>query len=100
MLFRSPSISTYPRLDRIHALTGAHRGRFSPADLQAMLRDESDGFLSICRRPDPALAAEVRLETVASVIMDLGAKVMHLAPDVPSLTQYAPVALAREPVPA
>ena len=95
----APSLSTFPRLQRITALTGEHKGRFSPADLQRMLRDESDGFLSICRRPDPALAPEVCIETVASVVMDLGERVMHIAPDVPSKIEFAPVALG-EAVPA
>ena len=95
----APSLSTFPRLERITALTGAHRGKFSPADLQRMLRDESDGYLSICRRPDPSLAPEVCIETVASVVMDLGQRVMHLAPDVPSKVDFTPVALG-EAVPA
>jgi isopenicillin-N N-acyltransferase like protein len=89
----APSLSTLPRLARITALTGAHRGRFSPADLQRMLRDESDGYLSICRRPDPSLAPEACIETVASVVMDLGERVMHIAPDVPSRVDFVPVAL-------
>ncbi len=95
----APSLSTVPRLARIGALTGAHQGKFAPADLQRMLRDESDGYLSICRRPDPALALELCIETVASVVMDLGERVMHLAPDVPSQVDYLPVALG-EAVPA
>jgi len=89
----APSLSTFPRLARILELTGAHPGKFSPADLHRMLRDESDGYLSICRRPDPACAPEVCIETVASVVMDLGARVMHIAPDVPSKVDFAPVAL-------
>lgn len=89
----APSLSTVPRLARITALTGAHKGRFSPADLQRMLRDESDGTLSICRRPDPSLAPEACIETVASVVMDLGERVMHIAPDVPSKVDFTPVAL-------
>ena len=96
-LDRSPS--TLPRFARITALTGAHQGKFSPADLQRMLRDEADGFLSICRSPDPSFAPEVRLETVASVVMDLGARVMHIAPDLPARVDYLPVALG-EAVPA
>ena len=95
----APSLSTVPRLARITALTGAHKGRFSPADLQRMLRDESDGYLSICRRPDPSLAPEACIETVASVVMDLGERVMHIAPDVPSRVDFVPVALG-EAVPA
>ncbi len=89
----APSLSTRPRLERINALTRAHQGRFSGADLQRMLSDEADGFLSICRSPDPSLDPEIRIETVASVVMDLGARVMHLAPDVPSRVDYLPVAL-------
>ncbi|MBE0620534.1 MAG: peptidase C45 [Burkholderiales bacterium] len=90
----TPSLSTVPRLARITALTGAHPGKFSAADLQRMLRDEADGYLSICRRPDPALAPEVRIETVASVVMDLGERVMHIAPDVPSLVDFVSAALS------
>ena len=95
----APSLSTVPRLVRISALTGAHQGKFSPADLQGMLRDESDGYLSICRRPDSSLAPEACIETVASVVMDLGERVMHIASDVPSRVDYVPVALG-ETVPA
>ena len=95
----APSLSTVPRLARISALTGAHQGKFSPADLQGMLRDESDGYLSICRRPDSSLAPEACIETVASVVMDLGERVMHIASDVPSRVDYVPVALG-ETVPA
>lgn len=96
----APSLSTYPRLERITALTGAHSGRFSPEDLQSMLRDESAGLLSICRRPDPSMPPEARVETVASVVMDLGARVMQVAPDVPSLTSYQAVELSGEVVSA
>ena len=95
----APSLSTVPRFARITGLASTHEGKFSPADLQRMLRDESDGYLSICRRPDPSLAPEVCIETVASVVMDLGERVMHIAPDVPSQVDFVPVALA-EAVPA
>jgi len=89
----APSLSTVPRLARITALTGAHPGKFSPGDLQSMLRDETAGYLSICRSPDPSVTPETRIETVASVVMDLGERVMHVAPDVPSRVDYLPVAL-------
>jgi isopenicillin-N N-acyltransferase like protein len=89
----APSLSTVPRLERITTLTGGHKGKFSPGDLQRMLRDETEGHLSICRRPDPSLTPEVCMETVVSVVMDLGARVMHIAPDVPSQVDYSPVAL-------
>jgi isopenicillin-N N-acyltransferase-like protein len=88
-----PSLSTVPRLERVTALTDMAQGKFSVADLQRMLRDETDGYLSICRRPDPALDVDARIETVASVVMDLGQRVMHVAPDVPSLVEYQAVGL-------
>jgi isopenicillin-N N-acyltransferase-like protein len=87
----APSLSSVPRLKRAEAIAAASPGPIGIADLQRLLRDESDGFLSICRRPDPALAAEVRLESVASVIMELAAGRMHVAPGVPSLTDYVVV---------
>lgn len=90
---RAPILSTEARLARIEALSRRRRGTLSVADLQAMLRDESEGAMSICRRPDQALAREARVETVASVVMDLAAGVMHVAPDVPSKVAYQAVAL-------
>jgi len=89
----APSLSTVPRLERATVLIDSAQGTFSVAELQRMLRDEADGYLSICRRPDPELDVDARIETVASVIMDLGPRVMHVAPDVPSLVEYQAVGL-------
>ena len=92
-------LATEPRLQcaRRHA---ASRDRHGLEDLKRLLRDETDGLLSICRRPDAGLPAQARIETVASVIMELAAGVMHVAPDVPSRCEYQAVALTREPVSA
>lgn len=57
-------------------------------DLQALLRDESDGFLSVCRRPDPTLPADACIESVAGVIIDVSARAMWVAPDVPSKVPF------------
>jgi hypothetical protein len=65
-----------------------------------MLRDDTGGPLSICRPPDPSAPLEARMETVASVVMDLGARVMEVAPELPSRVSYEPVALVVEPVSA
>ena len=89
------SLSTHPRLARAEMLV-AGLAEVSIADLQRILRDESEGYLSICRRPDPALAPELRLESVAGIVMELDTRVMHLAPDVPSKTAFRAVALQRE----
>ncbi len=94
----APSLSSVPRLTRARALVES-RGRIGVAELQRILRDESEGLLSICRRPDSSLPAEARIESVASVVMELAAGQMHIAPDVPSLVDYETIAL-RETVPA
>jgi len=90
------SLSTGPRLERArrHAAALEMHGL---EDLKCLLRDESEGFLSICRRPDPSLPEQARIETVASVIMELAHATIHVAPDIPSLTEYQRVSLAPEP---
>jgi isopenicillin-N N-acyltransferase-like protein len=92
----APSLSSLPRLQRAEAIVAATRVRLGREELKRLLRDESDGFLSICRRADPTLAPEACIESVASVIMELAAGVMHIAPDVPSRAEYVPVAFGTE----
>jgi isopenicillin-N N-acyltransferase-like protein len=90
------SLSTRPRLARAEQLVAEMTAGSSPLsldDLQRMLSDEADGFLSICRRPDASLAPEQRLETVAGIVMELDRRVMHVAPDVPSKTAFYAIAL-------
>jgi isopenicillin-N N-acyltransferase-like protein len=94
-----PSLSSVPRL--ACALRHAQGARTHDLrSIQRLLRDETDGLLSVCRHPDPSLPEEARVETVASVIMELARGVMHVAPDVPSRAEYVPVALAAEAVAA
>lgn len=91
---RAPTLSTEQRLGCIQTLVREHRAPIGVDALQAMLRDESQGMMSICRHPDAQLPREARVETVASVIMELARGVMHVAPDVPSKVEYHAVALA------
>jgi isopenicillin-N N-acyltransferase-like protein len=88
-----PNLSTLPRLERARQHAAA-RPKHGVEDLQRLLRDESAGLLSICRKPDLTLPPEAQLESVASVIMELARGMMHVAPDIPSRTEYQPVALA------
>ena len=90
------NLSSEPRLERART-RAAGLETHGIDDLKALLRDESSGFLSICRRPDPSLPEEGRIETVASVIMELARATIHVAPDVPTLTEYQRVALIPEP---
>jgi isopenicillin-N N-acyltransferase-like protein len=89
------NLSTGPRLERARMLAGS-LGEHGVEDVKRLLRDESQGFLSICRHPDPALVEEARIETVASVVMDLAHATIHVAPDIPSKTEYQPVRVSGE----
>lgn len=91
------SFSSEPRLARARQLVG-ERPKHGVEDLKRMLRDEADGLLSICRKPDPSLPEFARIESVASTVMELARGVMHVAPDVPSRAEFIPVALEPEPV--
>jgi isopenicillin-N N-acyltransferase like protein len=90
-----PSFTSEPRLARAQAVAGEH-AKHDLASLQQLLRDESAGLGSICRKPDPAIPEFARVESVASVVMELVRGVMHIAPDVPSRCAYVPVALESE----
>ena len=88
-----PSLSSVPRL--ACALRHAKSARrHDVGSLQRLLRDETDGLLSVCRYPDPSLPEEARIETVASVIMELAQGVMHLAPHIPSTVAYEALAVS------
>ena len=91
------NFSTGPRLAKARALSGS---RLGVNDIQRLLSDETEGPNSICRQPDRSLPAEAQTHTVASVIMELGRGVMHVAPGEPARTAYQPVTLSREPVAA
>jgi isopenicillin-N N-acyltransferase-like protein len=93
------NFSSAPRLARARELAGA-QARLGVEDIQRIFRDETQGALSICRKPDRSLPAEAQSHTVASVVMELARGVMHVAPDEPSRAAYQPVSLAPETVAA
>jgi isopenicillin-N N-acyltransferase-like protein len=76
------ALSSQPRLDT--AAGHAAQQGLGFEKLQSFLRDESDGFLSICRSPDPALPPEGRVESVAGIVMNTHTRQLWIAPDVPS----------------
>lgn len=80
------ALSSQPRLN-----TAAHHAAQTGLGfekLQAFLRDESDGYLSVCRKPNPALPPEGRVESVAGVLMNTHTRQMWIAPDVPSQVAF------------
>lgn len=85
------TLSSQPRL--ITARQHAVQSPIDQAALENFLRDESDGFLSICRSPNMQLPPEGRVESVAGVIFNTRTRQMWVAPDVPSRSVFEPVAL-------
>ena len=87
-----PGLSSHNRLSTAgqHAL----KTPIGQADLERFLRDESDGFLSICRSPDPSVPPESRVESVAGIIMQTQPPAMWVACDVPSRVAFESVPLA------
>lgn len=88
-----PGLSSHSRLStaRQHAL----QRPIGQAELEHFLRDESDGFLSICRSPDPSVPPEARVESVAGIVMHTQPPAMWLACDVPSRVAFEAVPLAK-----
>jgi isopenicillin-N N-acyltransferase-like protein len=87
-----PGLSSHNRLSTAgqHAL----KTPIGQADLERFLRDESDGFLSICRSPDPSVPPESRVESVAGIVMHTQPPAMWVACDVPSRVAFESVPLA------
>ena len=87
-----PGLSSHSRLS-----TASHHALQTPigqAELEHFLRDESDGFLSICRSPDPSVPPESRVESVAGIVMHTQPPAMWVACDVPSRVAFEAVPLA------
>jgi isopenicillin-N N-acyltransferase-like protein len=93
-----PGLSSHNRLATAHQ--HARQTPIGQAELEHFLRDESDGFLSICRSPDPSVPPESRVESVAGIVMHTQPPAMWVACDVPSRVAFESVPLARAALPA
>jgi isopenicillin-N N-acyltransferase-like protein len=67
-------------------------GAITVDDVKAVLRDEFGAPRSICRYPHTYPGAEPTM-TIASLVFDLGAEVMHVAAGQPTRSNYVPVRL-------
>ncbi|PIT73218.1 C45 family peptidase [Limnohabitans sp. G3-2] len=88
-----PGLSSQSRLITAHQHT--LQRPIGQAELEHFLRDESDGFLSICRSPDPSVPPESRVESVAGIVMHTQPPAMWVACDVPSRVAFEAVPLAQ-----
>lgn len=88
-----PVSTTRERAGRAWELLRAGAGAIDAAALQAVLRDHDGEPRCICRHPDMRLAALDRGESVCGLVMDLGAGVLHVAPDVPCTVPFTAMAV-------
>ncbi|MGQ9927317.1 MAG: C45 family autoproteolytic acyltransferase/hydrolase [Chloroflexaceae bacterium] len=88
-----PASTTRERLGRAWDLLRGSAGRIDVAALQAILRDHEGAPRCICRHPDPRVPRLDRAESICGLVMDLRARVMHVAPDVPCMAPFTPVGL-------
>jgi isopenicillin-N N-acyltransferase-like protein len=87
-----PISTSYERYDRAAELLRA-AGKVDVPALQAILRDRENEPRCISRSPNLELPPVDRGESVCGIVIDLSARVMHVAPDVPSEVAFTPVAL-------
>jgi isopenicillin-N N-acyltransferase-like protein len=80
--------SSKPRLNQAQNLLNQNKYNINEQVLMHILRDESEGAMSICRKPDMRLHPCDRMESVLGVVMHLNKEVMHVADNVPSLAIF------------
>ena len=80
-------VSSAPRLATAEG--HAAQGKIGFDALQAFLRDDSDGYLSICRGPNPEWPVQGRIESVAGIIIHPHTRQIWIAPGVPNQVDFA-----------
>lgn len=82
--------NTLHRVDRMRRLLAEHRGAISFAHMRAAASDHVGAPYAICRHPDPAQPSAKRTMTTGAVLIDLDARVMHVANGPPCCNDYVP----------
>jgi len=92
-LLEKISPNTLYRADRMRALLARHRPMISFEHMRAAAADHFGRPYAICRHPDPSQPAPKRTMTVGAVLIDLDARVMHVANGPPCSNDYVPFAV-------
>jgi isopenicillin-N N-acyltransferase-like protein len=92
-LLEKLSLNTLHRADRMRALLAPHRGAVSFAHMRAAASDHLGAPYGICRHPDPEQPGAKRTMTVGAVLIDLDARMMHVANGPPCSNEYVPFAV-------
>jgi isopenicillin-N N-acyltransferase-like protein len=87
-LLEKISPNTLYRADRMRALLQPRRGALSFEHMRAAGADHFGAPYAICRHPDAREPGERRTMTVGAVLIDLEARVMHVANGPPCANEY------------
>ena len=80
--------NTVYRLSRTNTKLRSWESRVSVDGIKEMLRDHFGNPYSVCTHVDPAIVEDMQAETVASVIMDLDERSLHITKGPPCLSEY------------
>lgn len=80
--------NTLHRIDRMRHLLELHRGAISFDHMRAATADHVGAPYGICRHPDPSQPSARRTMTTGAVLIDLDARVMHVANGPPCSNEY------------
>jgi isopenicillin-N N-acyltransferase like protein len=92
-LLEKLSPNTLQRVDRMRRLLSEHGGAISFAHMRTTAADHSGAPYAICRHPDLTQPAAKRTMTTGAVLIDLDARVMHVANGPPCSNDYVPFAV-------
>jgi isopenicillin-N N-acyltransferase like protein len=87
-LLEKISPNTLYRADRMRSLLAADRGALSFERMRSAATDHFGAPFGICRHPDPTQPSAKRTMTVGAVLIDLEARVMHVANGPPCANEY------------
>ena len=90
---RLTSPDTLYRMHQARELLEPAIGSITVEDVKAVLRDHAGFPQAICRHPDPDLPGSRRTMSIASIIIDLGNRVMHVAGGPPCSHEYHTIGL-------
>jgi isopenicillin-N N-acyltransferase like protein len=85
--------NTLHRVDRMRALLQRHRGALAFEHMRTAVTDHAGAPYAICRHPDPNQPSAKRTMTVGAVLIDLDARVMHVANGPPCSNEYVAFSL-------
>jgi len=92
-LLERVSPSTLYRADRMRELLGESAGAISFEHMRRAATDHFGAPCAVCRHPDPAQPSAKRTMTVGAVLIDLDARVMHVANGPPCSNEYVAFAV-------